>query len=91
MEKVDHSGINTPPEINEEKEKTFRRKAIERLINEHQQLGIDRINKWLVELNDEDPRARVMAATAVWVMMDVQDNYKQLANRESIGDTSSNG
>ncbi len=72
--------INPTPEIDEAKERTFREITTERLLNDHNDLPEHRLNRWLELLNDEcggdrvwAAKSRVMAATAVWTMMDVRD------------------
>jgi hypothetical protein len=84
---MENSEINPPPDINGPGEQTFRENAIQRLVNEHNDLEELQLNRWLELLSDSDPHARVMATTAVWTMMDVRDQRKRLANREGIVDT----
>ncbi len=68
--------INPPLQFDELQENTFRERAIMRLLTDHSDMDEVRLESWLAMLNDVEPGARVMAATAVWTMMEVRDNHK---------------
>jgi hypothetical protein len=74
---MESNEINPPPEVDTPQENTFRQLATERLLNEHSDMDPNQLNRWMELLEDPDPRARVMASTAVWAMMDVRDNHKR--------------
>ncbi len=78
------AGGNTPPTVDEVAEATFRERAVIRLQTEHGDLPLPVLERWQADLHDEDPRGRVMAATAVWTMMDVRDARKQRIQRQQI-------
>jgi len=76
--------INATPDVDWQAENSFRERATARLLQEHQDLPQERVERWLNLLHDEDPRGRVMAATAVWTMMDVRDARRAIQHQNGI-------
>lgn len=75
--------LNAELLIEDNTEISFRQKAITRLVTDHSDLPEERVARWLELLNDQcdgdritAAKARLMATTAVWTMMDVRDSRK---------------